>query len=165
MNEFEALRNIKSNKIFILIEVLDEIMVKLICPDGIIRDLKCNLFEENILFVAENELTEEQSKAKVDYDTKELIKASVDERNKENMREGNNIDHIKYHHNRLAFIKRFIDRVSATGKFTVITPVGNFTFMKSEFLEMNIANTHSYLNIGIYHYPKIPSWAFDYLDR
>lgn len=72
---------------------------------------------------------------------------------------------VEYKFSRLCFKADIIEPLNEDDVFIVHTPEGSFQMSKADFYEAfsNVVNTKSYKERGIYHYPKTPNKALQYL--
>ena len=72
---------------------------------------------------------------------------------------------VEYKFSRLCFKADIIEPLNEDDVFIVHTPEGSFQMSKADFYEVfsNVVNTKSYKERGIYHYPKTPNKALQYL--
>lgn len=72
---------------------------------------------------------------------------------------------VEYKFSRLCFKADIIEPLNVDDIFIVHTPEGSFQMSKADFYEVfsNVVNTKSYKERGIYHYPKTPNKALQYL--
>ena len=70
--------------------------------------------------------------------------------------------HYKY--SRLAFRREIIEKLAPSDSFDVETPEGTYRFTREQFEKVfsNVIKTKSYLERGLYHYPRTPEKAFPY---
>ena len=73
--------------------------------------------------------------------------------------------HYKY--SRLAFRREIIEKLAPSDSFDVETPEGTYRFTREQFEKVfsNVIKTKSYLERGLYHYPKTPDKAFPYIRQ
>lgn len=73
----------------------------------------------------------------------------------------------EYEATRLLFRARVIENLNDSERFHVHTPQGTFSMTKADFYRVfsNVVNTISYRERGIYHYPKTPAKAFQFLKK
>jgi hypothetical protein len=73
----------------------------------------------------------------------------------------------EYRFSRLCFRRDVIEPLAESASFRVVTPVGTFEMTKGEFYETfaNVPKTRSYREIGLYHYPTLPSKALRFKVR
>ncbi len=66
-----------------------------------------------------------------------------------------------YEFSRLCFKRDVIEALAPQDVFRVITPNGTYQMTKADFYRVfsNVAQSRSYLENGIYHYPKLPARA------
>jgi hypothetical protein len=71
---------------------------------------------------------------------------------------------IRYPYSRLAFRRKIIEKLAASDSFEVETPEGTYRFTREEFEKVfsNVIKTKSYLEYGLYHYPRTPEKASPY---
>lgn len=69
-----------------------------------------------------------------------------------------------YEFSRLCFKRDIIECLGPKDSFRIITPVGTFQMRKTDFHRAfsNVAQSRSYLEGGIYHYPKLPARAEEF---
>ena len=69
-----------------------------------------------------------------------------------------------YEFSRLCFKRDVIEALAPQDAFRVITPQGVFQMTKAEFHRVfpNVARSRSYLENGLYHYPKLPARAEEF---
>jgi hypothetical protein len=72
-----------------------------------------------------------------------------------------------YTYSRLCFKRDVIEPLGRDDEFEMETPVGVFRMAKREFYDVfnNVVKTRSYQEKGIYHYPKVPAKAEQFLIR
>ncbi|MFZ0481236.1 MAG: hypothetical protein WAL71_19005 [Terriglobales bacterium] len=69
-----------------------------------------------------------------------------------------------YQFSRLCFRRDIIEAIGQREAFRVVTPIGTFQMTKADFYRefQNVAESKSYSEDGIYHYPKVPKRAERY---
>jgi hypothetical protein len=69
-----------------------------------------------------------------------------------------------YEFSRLCFKRDVIEALAPQDAFRVITPQGVFQMTKADFHRAfsNVAQSRSYLENGLYHYPKLPARAEEF---
>ena len=69
-----------------------------------------------------------------------------------------------YEFSRLCFRRDVIEALAPQDAFRVITPTGVFQMTKADFHRAfsNVAQSRSYLENGLYHYPKLPARAEEF---
>lgn len=69
-----------------------------------------------------------------------------------------------YEFSRLCFKRDVIEGLAPQDAFRVITPHGVFQMTKADFHRAfpNVAQSRSYLDNGLYHYPKLPARAEEF---
>jgi plasmid stabilization system protein ParE len=69
-----------------------------------------------------------------------------------------------YEFSRLCFKRDVIEALAPQDTFRVITPQGVFQMTKADFHRAfsNVAQSRSYLENGLYHYPKLPARAEEF---
>ena len=72
---------------------------------------------------------------------------------------------VSYEFSRLCFRSDLITPLTEKETFRVTTPVGIFQMSKAEFLKIfgHVTLTRSWRQGGIYHYPKVPQKAEQFL--
>jgi hypothetical protein len=72
---------------------------------------------------------------------------------------------VSYRANRLLFKAAVIEPLDLSDHFQVITPDGTFEMSKADFYRAfpNVIQSRSYREAGVYHYPKVPSAALEFL--
>ena len=70
-----------------------------------------------------------------------------------------------YRATRLLFRAAVIEALEPSQRFQVITPEGTFEMTKADFYRAfpNVVNSRSYRDAGVYHYPKVPVVALQFL--
>ena len=60
-----------------------------------------------------------------------------------------------------------IEALKPSDRFQIITPEGTFEMTKADFYRVfpNVVRTRSYKEAGVYHYPKVPEAALEFLLR
>jgi 8-oxo-dGTP pyrophosphatase MutT (NUDIX family) len=72
---------------------------------------------------------------------------------------------VSYQANRLLFKAAVIEPLEKSDHFEVITPAGTFQMSKADFYRAfpNVVQSRSYREAGVYHYPKVPAAALEFL--
>jgi hypothetical protein len=71
----------------------------------------------------------------------------------------------RYSSTRLLFKAAIIEALEPSERFQVITPDGTFEMTKADFYRVfpNVVRSRSYRHAGVYHYPRVPSAALEFL--
>lgn len=143
-----CVRNLKSNRLFIVLDDSRLDRLKLIAPDGVIRSVAANLFgdEENHRL---GEMLPEQRDAYRDWmadEAERLIAAQ------------SSASIISYEYPRLTFIKQIIESLDQNGVFRVRCRDGIFEFTRREFEAdfQKVLHSKQYQKYGFYAYRTTP---------
>lgn len=149
-----CVRNLKSNRLFVVIDDARVDRLTLIAPDGVIRELASDLFSEE-----ENhrlgELLAEQQQSYNSWLIEDAARQIA-------AREAESI--IEYEYPRLTFLKHVIDQLQPDDIFRVRCRDGIFEFTKSEFEAdfQKVIHSKQYQNYGFYAYRTTPERAHYY---
>ena len=149
-----CVRNLKSNRLFVVIDDSHMDRLKLIAPDGVIRDLAANLFaeEENHRL---GEMLPEQRDSYRDWMAAEALRLITAQ---------NSASIIEYEYPRLTFIKQVIESLDQDGIFRVHCHDSVFAFTRREFEVdfQKVIHSKQYQKYGFYAYPATPERAHYY---
>jgi 8-oxo-dGTP pyrophosphatase MutT (NUDIX family) len=72
---------------------------------------------------------------------------------------------VSYRANRLLFKAAVVEPLGSSDRFEIVTPHGTFEMSKADFYRAfpNVVQSRSYQEVGVYHYPKLPSAALEFL--
>lgn len=72
---------------------------------------------------------------------------------------------VSYEFSRLGFKADVIEPLGQRDRFRIVTPEGTFEMSKADFYRdfVNVTNSMSYRDRGLYHYPTTPQKALKYL--
>ena len=149
-----CVRNLKSNRLFVVIDDSRHDRLTLIAPDGIVRKLAGNLFgdEENHRL---GELLAEQREAYHQWMSEEAERLIFAQKT---------AGIIEYDYPRLTFIKQVIESLEQDGIFRVHCCDGVFEFTRREFEAdfHKVIHSKQYQKYGFYAYRATPERAHYY---
>jgi hypothetical protein len=133
--------------------LIDALSTLLQAPPARVVDLAVAAYVEN-LGTSEKQAVASLRKAAIDR-----LNSAVATRGREAAR-----PESTYEFSRLCFKRDVIEALAPQDAFRVVTPVGTFQMTKADFQRVfsNVAESRSYLEDGIYHYPKLPSRAEEF---
>jgi hypothetical protein len=157
-----AVKNIKTQKLFIYLDEREETF-KVIHPDGSIKELGKDIFEDDIgevSFESEADLSHAGITA---AQISTLILANQEEAQTPT-RTG---ETPSWQRSRLTFIKKLIEPLGDNDMFIAGCPEGTFQMTKGQFKRdgANIYESYSYQTLGTYNCQNLPHWALKYKVR
>jgi len=149
-----CVRNLRSNRLFVVIDDSRHDRLRLIAPDGVIRDLAAELFsdEENHRL---GEMLPEQREAYYQWMDDEAARLLAEQKS---------ASVIEYEYPRLTFIKQVIESLATDAVFRVRCRDGVFEFTRREFENdfQKVMHSKQYQKYGFYAYRTTPERAHYY---
>jgi hypothetical protein len=149
-----CVRNLKSNRLFVVIDDSRVDQYTLIAPDGVIRDLSSDLFGEE----------ENHRLAEVLPEQRDAYRRWMTEEAERIQNASKNAGIVEYEYPRLTFIKQVIESLSENQIFRVRCRDGLFEFTRREFESdfQKVIHSKQYQNYGFYAYRTTPERAHYY---